>query len=201
MRLLPLALALLTLTAGCRPKPGEAETFEAWEAGRTLVFENPSGPAGAGPAGRLQKQVLRTTEAGGSRRVETSYTSLQGRQTLQLVLKGGGVSLADSQGRALVLLPEGFPDRATAWQGPTHRLRVLGRARWGQERPQLPPTASGEGVWVEGEPLHAGTRIRVFYLPDFGEVERREWRDGRWVTINLMVGHSFQEVPRERTVQ
>lgn len=199
---LPFALALLAaaLAAGCRPEPGRAETYEAWEAGRILIFENPSSqPRGTEIAGRLQKQVLRSVDSGGVRRVETAYTGLQGQQTLQLVLKDGGTALQDGQGRSIILLPEGFPDRVAAWQSPAYRMRVLGRARWGHERPRLASTQSAEGVWVEGEPLQGGTRIRIFYLPDFGEVEKLEWRDGQWVATNLLVGHSFQEIPRERT--
>lgn len=197
----PVALALLAaaMVVGCRPEADGGEVFEAWEAGRTLIFENPASPAqGANLSGRLQKQVLRSVESGGVRRVDTAYTTTQGQQTLQLVLKAGGAALLDGQGRPLTLLPEGFPDRVSSWQTPAYRMRVLGRAKWGHERPQLPSTRPAEGVWVEGEPLHGGARVRVFYLPDFGEIEKREWRDGQWVTTNLLVGHSFQEIPRDK---
>ena len=198
---LPVALALLAalMAMGCRPEAGGPEIFEAWEEGRTLIFENPAIPhQDRNLAGRLQKQVLRSAENGGVRRVDTAYTTTQGQQTLQLVLKAGGAALLDGQGRPLTLLPEGFPDRVSSWQTMAYRMRVLGRARWNHERPQFPATRPPEGVWVEGEPLLGGPRVRVFYLPDFGEIEKREWRDGQWVTTNLLVGHSFQDVPRDK---
>jgi hypothetical protein len=200
----PVALLLLltSLVTGCRPEEAAAETFEAWEVGRTLIFENPAIPE-APPLRtrfqeRLQKQVVRTTDGTAGRRIETVFTTFQGQQAVNLLLKGGGVSLVDSQGRLLIVLPEGFPDRKSSWESTGYRLRVLGRARWERNKPEFPATRPPEGVWVEGEPLQGGVRIRIFYLPDFGEVEKREWRDGKWVTTNLMVGWSFQEIPRPR---
>lgn len=197
LRALAAAALACVLGTGCRPDSGRGEPFEAWETGRTLIFENPNlADAGARFQQRLQKQVIRSEEASGARTVDLSYTSFQGRHGLRLVLKDGGVSMLDSVNRQLVLLPAGFPERTGSWDVGGYRLRVLGRARWGRETPTFPATRPPEGVWVEGEPLQGGVRIRVFFLPGFGEVEKREWRDGRWVTTNLMVGWSFQEVPR-----
>ena len=195
-----LAAAALAAAFGCRPASGRGEVFAAWEEGRTLIFEDPTLPD-APPARlrsqqRLQKQVVRTSESPAGRLVETDFTTFQGRQSFTLQLTGGGVSLLDGQGRALPLLPEGFPESATAWTIPGYRMQVLGRAYWGRQAPAFPANRPPEGVWVEGESLHGGARIRLFYLPDFGEVEKRELRDGKWVTTSLMVGWSFQEVPR-----
>lgn len=198
-----LAVALVLLAgSGCRPTPETAEVFEAWEEGRTLIFENPTLPDGP-PARtrfheRFQKQVVRRVDEDGGRRIETVFSTFKGRQTINVYLKDGGVSLLDPQGRQLLVLPKGFPERTATWQVPGYRMRVLGRARWEREQPAFPATRPPEGVWVEGEPLQGDARIRVFYLPDFGEVEKREWRDGTWVTTNLMVGWNFQEIPRAK---
>lgn len=195
-----LAAAALAAAFGCRPAPGRGEIFAAWEEGRTLIFEDPTLPDAPNVSRRfqqrLQKQVVRSSEAPSGRLVETVFSTFQGQQAFTLQLKDGGVSLLDGQGRVLRVLPEGFPDSATAWTIPGYRMQVLGRAHWGRQSPAFPATRPPEGVWVEGESLLGGPRIRLFYLPDFGEVEKREWRDGKWITTSLMVGWSFQEIPR-----
>ena len=198
---LTLAVAAV-LAPSCRPAPAVPEVFEAWEVGRTLIFENPSLPD-APPANtrfheRFQKQVVRTTDANGGKRVETLLSTFQGQKSIELLIKRGGVSLLDPQGKWTALLPEEFPDNVSTWESPGYRMKVLGRARWEREKPELPATRPADGIWVEGEPLQGDARIRVFYLPDFGQVEKREWRDGTWVTTNLMVGWSFQEIPRPK---
>jgi hypothetical protein len=200
--LIPAVAVLLAALPGCRPATATAERFEAWEEGMTMIFENPTLPD-ASPASqrfheRYQKQVVRSVEAGGERRVGTQFTTFQGQQVVSLVLRDGGVQFQDAQGRAAMILPQGFPERTSSWTSGDYRMKVLGRARWDRDKPVFPAIRPPEGVWVEGEPLGAGTRTRVFYLPDFGEVEKREWRGGSWVTTNLMVGFSFQEVPRPK---
>lgn len=202
--LLPAALLLLLVGVqqGCRPALEGAERYEAWEEGMTLIFENPSLPDAA-PARqrfheRYQKQVIRSEANGVERRVETQFTTYQGQQVVALVLKDGGVSLQEAQGRGTLILPQGFPERTSSWTSGGYRMKVLGPARWERDKPGFPATRPPEGIWVEGEPQGLGTRTRVFYLRDFGEVEKREWRDGKWVTTNLMVGFSFQEIPRPK---
>ncbi len=195
-----LGAVLVALAPGCRPKEAAGtQVHAAWEEGLTLGFES---PALAGPqreASRFQKQVTRTAFEGDTRKVEITYTSLQGRLVLQMILRGGGVQFLDGQGRPQVLLPEGFPDRTPAWESATHRFTVLGRARWARTSPVLPAERSRDGVWLEASPLKpGGVRMRVFYLPEVGEAESCEWRDGRWVTTNLLVSRGFTEVPRVR---
>lgn len=203
-RLVAGALALASLAAlapGCRPAAVAGERYEAWEEGRTLIFENPSLPDGppsqARSNQRFQKQVVHAVEGPAGRKVDMVYSSFQGRQGLSLLLKDGGTALLDAAGKPQTILPEGFPERTSSWQSPAYRMRVVGRAQWSRTSPQFPATRPPEGVWVEGEPTQAGApKVRVFYLRDFGEVEKMEWRDGRWVTTNLLVGWSFQEIPR-----
>lgn len=203
--LVPAALFLLLagVQQGCRPALDAAERYEAWEAGMTLVFENPSLPDAAPAQQRLheryQKQVVTSEENGAERRVGTQFTTYQGQQVVSLVLKDGGVSLQDALGRGTLILPQGFPERTSSWTSGGYRMKVLGRARWERDKPGFPATRPPEGIWVEGEPLGPGTRTRVFYLRDLGEVEKREWRDGKWVTTNLLVGFSFQEIPRPKS--
>jgi hypothetical protein len=190
------------MSQGCRPGTKAAEVFEPWEVGRTLIFENPSisdaPPERVRFNRRIQKQVVRSTEDGSGLRVDTTYTTFQGQQGINLLLKDGSVSLIDAQGKRFPILPEGFPDRTSSWQAGTYRMRVLGRGRWGRQAPVLPATRPPEGVWVEGEPILAGPKVRILYIPDFGEVEQLEWRNGKWVTTNLMVAWTFQDVPRGR---
>lgn len=201
----PAALALLVLLAGagCRPTAEAPEVFEAWEEGSTLIFENPTLPD-APPARtrfheRLQKQVVRRVDEGGLRRVETRLSTFQGQQTVTVLVKDGGVSILDPLGRQIMVLPPGFPERTSSWHTASHRWRVLGRARWERPQPAFPATRPVEGIWVEGEPLQGDPRLRIFYLPDIGEVEKREWRDGAWVTTALLVGWNFQEIPRAKS--
>lgn len=194
-----LAALLLVLAAGCRPEPAAPVFWEAWETGRTMVFEMPvhAGPrAEATFNNRFQKQVQRSEVVPGGRKVEMRFTTFGGQRSVDLLLKGGGVALADGQGRTLPVLPEGFPDRAGAWTTPFMRCKVLGRARWERPGAPLPPGQEREGVWVEAEVLQGEGRIRVLYLPDLGEVERREFDGTRWVTTQVLVGVSYQELPR-----
>ena len=200
MRLLPLlGTALLALTPGCRLQDARPPVYAAWEEGLTLGFEAPDLPGSQREASRFQKQVTRTVIDGDTRKVDLAYTTLQGRLVLQQVLRKGGVFFLDGQGKAQLLLPEGFPDDSSYWETPTHRFTLLGRARWEHDAPSFPETQTRQGVWVEAMPLKPnGARIRAFYLPGIGEAESREWRDGKWVTTNLLVSRGFSEVPRLR---
>ncbi len=200
MKTLPiLGAVLLALSLGCSLKPSCAPVYAAWEEGLTLGFEAQDVPAAQRAESRFQKQVTRTAIEGDTRKVEVAYTTLQGRLVMHQVLRKGAVHFLDGQGRSQVLIPEGFPDLVFSWETPSHRFRVLGRAGWERAAPAFPETQSREGVWVEAMPLKpGGTRIRAFYLPDIGEAEAREWRDGRWVTTNLLVSRGFSEIPRPR---
>lgn len=194
-----LGAALLALTLGCSLKPSRPPVYAAWEEGLTLGFEAQDAPAAQRAESRFQKQVTRTVFEGDVRKVEITYTTLQGRLVMQQLLRNGMVQFVDGQGRIQLLIPEGFPDHVSSWDTPSHRFRVLGRARWERTAPAIPETQSREGVWVEAMPLkQGGTRIRAFYLPDIGEAEAREWRDGAWVTTNLLVSRGFSEIPRPR---
>ena len=194
-----LGLALLAAVPGCRPKDPRPLVYAAWEEGLTLGFESPELPTPRREASRFQKQVTRTQFEGEVRKVEITYTTLQGNLVLQQELRKGGVFFLDGQGKAQVLLPEGFPDAVASWETPSHRFTLLGRARWERESPAFPDTQSREGVWVEATPLRpGGARIRAFYLPGIGEAESREWRDGRWATTNVLVSRGFSEIPTVR---
>jgi hypothetical protein len=194
-----LGAVLLSLAPGCHPKDPRPPVYAAWEEGLTLGFEAPDLASPQREAARFQKQVTRTVFEGDTRKVEVTYTTLRGRLALQQVLRKGGVYFLDGQGKAQVLLPEGFPDGPSSWETPSHRFTMLGRARWGHAAPEFPGTQSLEGVWVEAMPLKPnGARIRAFYLPDLGEAESREWREGSWVTTNLLVSRGFTEIPRPR---
>lgn len=198
MKILPLlGAALLLIVPGCRPKELRTPVFAAWEEGLTLGYEAPDLAGPQREASRFQKQVVRTVFDGETRKVELTYATLQGRLVIQQWIRKGGVQFLDGQGRPQLLLPEGFPDAASSWETPSHRFTLLGRARWEHDAPAFPATQAREGVWVEATPLKPnGARIRAFYLPDIGEAESKEWRDGRWVTTNLLVSRGFTEVPR-----
>ena len=198
----PLLGALLLLPLGCRTQAPRPPVYAAWEEGLTLGFEAPGLASPEREAARFQKQVTHTAWDGETRKVEVAYTTIQGHLVMQQVLRKGGVAFVDGQGRKQVLLPEGFPDSTPSWDTATHHFTVLGRARWEHDRPVFPEPQDREGVWVEAIPLRAGgTRIRAFYLPGIGEAESREWREGRWVTTNLLVSRGFTEIPKARKSQ
>jgi hypothetical protein len=50
------------------------------------------------------------------------------------------------------------------------------------------------GVWVEAQPARGPLR-RTLYLPDLGEVESLELRDGAWIAVNRLVGRGFTDLP------
>jgi hypothetical protein len=203
VKVLPLlGAALLAFTPGCSPKEARPPIYAAWEEGLTLGYEAQDLSAQKREASRSQKQVTRTVFEGDLRKVEVTYTTLQSHLVLQQVLRKGGVFFVDGQGKEQLLLPEGFPDGPASWETPSHRFTLLGRARWEHDSPPFPETQTREGVWVEAVPLRpGGTRMRAFYLPDIGEAESREWRDGRWVTTNLLVSRGFTEIPRVRNAK
>jgi hypothetical protein len=70
---------------------------------------------------------------------------------------------------------------------------VIGRAAW-EGAALLPPTADPVGVWVETGPPQ-GVHRRTLYLPNLGEVESREERDGTWVVVNRLVARGFTDLP------
>lgn len=194
MRRMGLLLGSATLLLALACQPRQAAVYAPWEEGLTLAYEDPTLPQPARSAGRLQVRVARAPIApGGPTAVQLDLTSTQGRTTLNLLCKGGGVSLVapDGQGQTR-LLPEGFPAGDT-WTERGITFRVVGRGAWSGAR-LLPPGTDPVGVWVEATPAQ-GPRRRILYLPDLGEVESLEERAGAWTPVNVLVARGFTDLP------
>ena len=183
--------ALLRVLA-CQPR--QAAVYAPWEEGLTLAYENPTLPQPARSAGRLQVRVARSPVApGGPAAIQLDLTSTQGRTSVNLLCRAGGVSLVAPDGQSQTrLLPEGFPAGDT-WTERGITFRVVGRGAWQGAR-LLPPGTDPVGVWVEATPAH-GPRHRTLYLPDLGEVESLEERAAGWTTVNLLVARGFTDLP------
>jgi hypothetical protein len=105
----------------------------------------------------------------------------------------GGIDLVEDSGRVLArLLPARFPD-INPWVEQDTECRVIGRATW-EGASLLPTTSDPVGVWVETR-SPKDLRRRTLFLPNLGEVESREERDGSWIVVNRLVARGFTDLP------
>jgi len=127
-----------------------------------------------------------------------TYTSLRGELSALYLQKNGGLTLsAEGQAPAMVMLPEGFPDRTAHWEARGSTFRVLGRAAADLHGLKLPEGADKVGVWIESTSPQ-GVRQRSLLLPDIGEMETLLWRQGTWVSVNRLVSRGFTDVPSSK---
>ena len=199
MRRLALGLGggILLLAVACQPKPTKAPIFGPWEEGLTLGYEDPTQPLPQRQNHRLQVRVTESRIAPDEPSlVRLTYTSLSGQFTQVVRHSKGGITLLGDDGTPMAQpLPEGFP-ASTSWTDRGASFQIMGRAAWAGAG-MLPPDADSVGYWVECVPPH-GPRSRTLYLPDLGEVEIREWRDGAWVTANQLVARGFTDLPSNK---
>jgi hypothetical protein len=193
------SLALLAALA-CQPQPSRPAIYGPWEEGLTLAYEDPTLPPSQRRDQRLQIRVAQSRIAPNEPGlVKLDYTSLRGQFSLLVRHFKGGITLLAEDGKPLAqLLPEGFP-ATTAWTSRGTTFHVLGRAAW-DGGTILPSGSEAVGFWVEAVPP-SGPRTRALYLPDLGEVETREWRDGTWVTVNRLVARGFTDLPSAKTAR
>lgn len=186
----------LLLALACQPRIAPP-VYGPWEEGLTLAFEDPTQPQPQRTQDRLQVRVARSAMApGGPRTVQLDLTSLRGQMNLSVRHQDGGIALLGEGGQVMAQpLPAGFP-ATTAWEDRGTRFRVVGRATW-EGAALLPATSDPVGVWVEAQPTR-GPRRRTLYLPNLGEVEAQEERDGAWVTVNRLVARGFVDPPAPR---
>jgi hypothetical protein len=184
--------ALLVLLA-CQPKPA-APIYGPWEEGLTLTFEDPSKPQPLRSAERMQVRVTRATlNPGAPALVQVNLASTRGQMNLNFRYQEGGIALVDDQGQLLAQpLPVGV-SKFSQWVDRGVQYRVIGRAAW-DGAAILPATSDPVGVWVESRPPQ-GLPRRTLFLPNLGEVESREERNGTWVVINRLVARGFTDLP------
>jgi hypothetical protein len=189
-----LAPAVLLLTLACQPHTA-APVYGPWEEGLTLVFEDPSQPEPQRSSDRLQVRVARATmQPGAPSLVQLDLANTRGQLSLFLKHQDGGIALVGEDGRVLAQsLPSGFP-AIPAWTALGTEFHVVGRATWEGGATILPATSDPVGVWVEARPAQ-GPRRRTLYLPNLGEVEAREERNGSWVIVNRLVARGFTDLP------
>ena len=185
--------AFLLLSLACQPRAA-APVYGPWEEGLTLVFEDPSQPQPQRSADRLQVRVARATmQPGAPTLVQLDLANTRGQMSLLLRHQDGGITLVGEDGHVLARsLPSGFP-AVPGWTDRGTEFRVVGRAAW-DGTAILPATSDPVGVWVEARPVQ-GLRRRTLYLPNLGEVESREERDGTWVIVNRLVARGFTDLP------
>ncbi|MCM2250716.1 MAG: hypothetical protein NDI58_09190 [Geothrix sp.] len=188
-----LAPALLLLTLACQPRPAQP-VYGPWEEGLTLLFEDPSLPQPERMSDRLQVRVAQSSMAPGAPRlVRLDLANVRGQASLSVRHQDGGIALLGEDGHVVAqTLPPGFPATA-AWRDRGIQFSVVGRAAW-EGSAILPATSEAVGVWVEAQPAH-GPRRRTLYLPNLGEVESLEERNGAWVCVNRLVGRGFLDLP------
>jgi len=188
-----LASAALLVSLGCQPKAPKP-IYGPWEEGLTLAFENPTLPQPQRTSERMQVRVTRTILAPGAPTlVHLDLVNLHGQMGLLFRHQDGGIALVDDKGLVFAQpLPVGFP-KQTQWVDRGIQYRVVGRATW-DGAAILPTTADPVGYWVESRD-NQGHGRRVLFLPNLGEVESREDRNGTWVTVNRLVARGFTDVP------
>ena len=186
--------AVLLAGLACQSQPAAPMVYGPWEEGLTLAYENPSQPQPQRSQDRLQIRVARSTMGPGAPGlVQLDLTTIQGQRSVLVRHRDGGIDLVEDSGRVLAQpLPAHFPDIAP-WVDQDTECRVIGRATW-EGASLLPATSDPVGVWVETR-SPKGLRRRVLLLPNLGEVESREERDGSWVAVNRLVARGFTDLP------
>ncbi len=172
----------------------EPAIYGPWEAGLTLIYEDPRLPEPQRFEQRRQVRVEASKGVDGGWLVRRSYSSLHQPPTELLVFhRGGGTAWVDPQSsQRLPVIPEGFPDRIHHWEVQGMRCRVLGRAQ--ARLPLSLPAEQRLGVWVEARPPK-GAAIRTFYLPGIGEAETLQQTERGWVCVNRLVDRGFTDAP------
>lgn len=188
-----LAPAILLLAMACQPRTA-TPVYGPWEEGLTLAFEDPSQPQPQRSADRLQVRVAHSRiSPGAPTLIQLDMASARGQMSLLTRHQDGGIALVDANGRVLAQsLPPGFPTTPT-WVDRGTEFRVIGRATWAGAA-ILPATSDPVGIWVEARPSQ-GLRRRTLYLPNLGEVESQEERDGGWIPVNRLVARGFTDLP------
>jgi len=184
-------LALLAVVA-CQREAAPMVVYGPWEEGLTLAFENPSQPQRF--QDRIQIRVAQAAIAPGAPGlVMLDFSSTRGQLRILARHGAGGIDLVDENGRILARsLPPGFPD-TSRWVDRGAEFTGIGGRAW-DGAPGLPATTAPVGVWVEARPS-AGPRRRSLYLPNLGEVESREERNGSWIVVNRLVAMGFTDLP------
>ena len=187
------APSLLLLCLACSPRPA-GTIYSPWEEGLTLGYEDVSKPPSQRLPNRIQVRVARCVAKPGSPTlVQLDLTDLRSQASLLFRHQDGGTALVDEAGRVFAQpLPVGFP-AVTRWVDRGIDYRVIGRAAW-DGAALLPPGTDPVGIWVEAR-WPEGLRRRTLFLPNLGEVESREERDGAWVTVNRLVSRGFTDLP------
>lgn len=192
------ALAALVLLGAACDRAAAPVLFAPHEEGLTLAYENPQTPFPQRREQRLQVRVAKAVQLpGGALRVVKTFTTLQGETTGIVLLMDGAVRMQNPDGTlAGELLPRGFPDQIREWSARGRKFTVLGRAMAPDLEVELPPSFNRLGVWVESvDEQGTAPRTRTFFLPDVGEVETQEFRNGAWVSINRLVARGFTDAP------
>ena len=194
-----LALGILLLAAGCDRMimPQQDAVYAPREAGLTLVYQNPSAPE----RGRLQVRVKHTEETSVGLEVVETFTTLTGQSEATFRQKEGLVALKVDGTNEINLLPEGFPDRVSRWEERGFMNFVVGRSQVDLPGVKL-PDPDAVGVWVESvPPSPGGVRRRTLLVPNYGEVETLNWKNGRWVIVNILVSQGFTDPPPAGSVK
>lgn len=197
----PLLGAALLLLGACRASQEgkERAIYAPHEEGLTLAYENPSLEGSARMESRRQVRVEAVQPAAGGKLLsgEIRHTRLTGEDRFHFEIKDGGLKVSDEQKHTATILPEGFPDRASAWVEGGLRTRVLGRATMPGFDRLLPRGAPNVGIWIESSPESGdGPRTRAFLLPDIGTAEVLEWKEGRWTPSRRLVSRGFTDSPK-----
>jgi len=185
-----LAAAAILLAAGCdrMVTPGPAPIYAPWEEGLTLVYQDPAGE-------RLQMRVKKATEGANGRTVVETFSTLSGVNDAAFRQKDGLVALKLDGQAEIKILPEGFPDRVSRWEERGAFNFVVGRSKVDLPGVKL-PDPDAVGIWYETVPATAaGVRRRTLLVPNYGEVETLNWKNGKWVVVNILVSQGFTEAP------
>lgn len=184
--------AVLLAGLACQPRVATPVVYGPWVEGLTLAFADPSQSQRL--EDRMQVRVAHSTMApSGPGLVKLDVSSSRSHLTVLVRHHDGGLDLVEESGRVLArLLPANFPG-TPRWVDRGTEFTVVGRALW-DGAALLPATSDPVGIWVEAKPQQ-GSKRRTLYLPNLGEVETREERNGSWVVVNRLVSYGFTDPP------
>ncbi len=194
--------ALLVGSVACDRTLAQARrtVYVPWEAGLTLISEDPTLPPGARFQERMQRRVSASKDTPEGRRVTLTYSTLRSNNTFEFLSRDGGWVGMEGDRQTFRLLPEGFPDRVDRWEDKARgtTFRVLGRAALQNPDLKLPEDYDRIGVWVEMVSKN-GLKNRIFFLPGIGQAEHQVFQGGRWIVVDRLVSRGFTDLPTAKT--
>lgn len=193
-----IAFLMLVMNIACVEQHERAVIYSPSKAGLLLQFEGFEVDSGLPSQNRLQLWVKETRQTPEGLEVECAATTYRGTgDVVSLCHLDGAVYVVLPDGNKTMVLPPGFPDKTASWQSEGINYHIIGRAKANISGVRPPDHI---GVWVEAVPISNQASVlgfdkaRFLFLPGIGEAQTVVFWNGKWATINRLVGCDYANV-------